>query len=290
MAGALLERREPRVVADAEQRRARGARPTRSTSRSRSTRRRRTVGAARHRVRDARTEPRLLVVEVRGRRRQRRHHLQHRLEQVHVDHLALAAAVALAQRDHHRERARERGDLVGERDRREQRRAVGLAVDRREAAHRLGDRREAGLRRVRAVLAEAGDAQHDEARVARRAARRGRARAARSCPGRKFSTSTSAASARRSSASRPGVGLQVEHDRALVPAEQLPRVRVAALGREPTHAAHAVTGRRLDLHDVGAEVGEVAGRARAREHRRHVDHPQTRRALARRARLRGRSA
>ena len=29
------------------------------------------------------------------------------------------------------------------------------------------------------------------------------------------------------------------------------------------------------LIDVGAEVGEVAGRARAREHRRHVDDAQT---------------
>ena len=31
----------------------------------------------------------------------------------------------------------------------------------------------------------------------------------------------------------------------------------------------------FDLHDVGTEVGEVAGRARAREHRRHVDDPQS---------------
>ena len=63
------------------------------------------VRAARHRVRDPRTEPRLLVAEVRGGRRQRRHHLHHRLEQVHVDHLTLAGPVAVAQRDHHRERA-----------------------------------------------------------------------------------------------------------------------------------------------------------------------------------------
>ena len=53
------------------------------------------VRAARHGVRDAGTEPRLVVVEVRGRRRQRRHHLQHRLEQVHVDDLTLARAVAM---------------------------------------------------------------------------------------------------------------------------------------------------------------------------------------------------
>ncbi len=57
----------------------------------------------------------------------------------------------------------------------------------------------------------------------------------------------------------PGVGLEVEHDGPLAPAEQLPRVRVAAVGREPAHAAHAVAGRRFDLDHVGAEVGEVTG-------------------------------
>jgi len=36
------------------------------------------------------------------------------------------------------------------------------------------------------------------------------------------------------------IGLQVEHDCALVPPEELPRVGIATLGREPAHAAHAV--------------------------------------------------
>ena len=71
----------------------------------------------------------------------------------------------------------------------------------------------------------------------------------------------------------PGVGLQVADDAALAPAEQLPRVRVAALGREPAHAANTVSGRRFHLDHVGAEVGEVARRAGAGEHRRHVDDP-----------------
>ena len=87
-----FERREARIVGDAEQRE--------HAVRDRLGRRRdrdplavgALVRAAGHGVRDARAEPRLLVVEVRGRRRQRRHHLQHRLEQVHVDHLPAAAA------------------------------------------------------------------------------------------------------------------------------------------------------------------------------------------------------
>ena len=125
------------------------------------------VGAARHRVRDARPEPRLLVAEVRGGRRQRRHHLQHRLEQVDVDHLPAplrsrsrsATITANAPASAVTSSVSAIGGSSGG--------AVGLAVDRREPAHRLGHRGEAGLRRVRPVLAEAGHAQHDEARVAR---------------------------------------------------------------------------------------------------------------------------
>ena len=77
------------------------------------------------------------------------------------------------------------------------------------------------------------------------------------------------------------VGLQVEHDAPLAPSEQLPCVGVATGGREPAHAAHTVTGGGFDLDDVGPEVGEVTRRARTREHRRHVDDPQTRECLHR---------
>ena len=58
--------------------------------------------------------------------RERAHALKHRLEQVHVDHLAFAGAVAVAQRDHHGERPDDGGDLVGKRDRRQKRAPVGF--------------------------------------------------------------------------------------------------------------------------------------------------------------------
>ncbi len=93
-------------------------------------------------------------------------------------------------------------------------------------------------------------------------------------PGRKFSMSTSAVVGELEQRVAAHVGLEVEHDAALAASEQLPRVRVAALGREPTHAPHAVTGGRLDLDHVGTEVGEVPRGAGAGEHRCHVDHPQ----------------
>ena len=71
-----------------------------------------------------------------------------------------------------------------------------------------------------------------------------------------------------------GVRLQVERDTTLPSPEQFPRVGVAAFGREPPHAPDTVAAGSLDLDDIGAEVGEVAGRAGTREHRRHIDDAQ----------------
>ena len=68
--------------------------------------------------------------------------------------------------DHRGERRRQPGDLVGERDRRQQWLAVRLAVDRREARHRLGDRGEPGPLGVRAGLPEPGHARDHEPVVA----------------------------------------------------------------------------------------------------------------------------
>ena len=69
-----------------------------------------------------------------------------RLDERGVDDLAPPGRLACAERDHDRERGRERRDAVGERERRQQRRAVRLAVQRGESAHRLGERAEAGRR------------------------------------------------------------------------------------------------------------------------------------------------
>ena len=49
----------------------------------------------------------------------------------------------MPEREHRRERPEQRGDAVAERERRQRRRAVGLAVDVGEAADRLGHRPEA---------------------------------------------------------------------------------------------------------------------------------------------------
>ena len=65
-----------------------------------------------------------------------------------------------------------------------------------------------------------------------------------------MSADASEAGARR----EPLVGLQVDDDGAL-PAVQRDEV-AAEPGRDRQHVAVAVAGRRLDLHDLGAEVGE----------------------------------
>jgi len=56
----------------------------------------------------------------------------------HIHHLPPPGQVTGAQRGHNCERRRERGYAVGEAERRERRRAVGLAGDVGEAAHGLG--------------------------------------------------------------------------------------------------------------------------------------------------------
>ena len=110
------------------------------------------VGAARDRVGDARARGGAGRSRARCvRRHERAHHLEQRLVEVDVDHLA-DPAVHGGQRG---ERGHHGGDLVGQGDRRQERAAVGLAVERGEAAHGLGQGGEAGTVGVGAVLAEA---------------------------------------------------------------------------------------------------------------------------------------
>ena len=119
-------------------------------------------GPSGHGVGDPRPETGLEVPRGHVGGRQRAHALEERLEQVDVDDLPDAGP----QRDHRGERADQGGHLVGQRDGRQERPAVGLAVQRREPGHGLGDRGEPGPARVRSVLPEARDAQDDELGVA----------------------------------------------------------------------------------------------------------------------------
>ena len=66
--------------------------------------------------------------------------------------------------------------------------------------------------------------------------------------------------------------LQVEGDRPLAAAAELPPQGDVVSRITPAHAAQRVAAiRAFDLDDIGAEVGEVASARRARDHRRRVD-------------------
>ena len=105
----------------------------------------------------------------------RAEHREDRIEQRQVDHLARAAALLdLAQRDQHGVRAVKSRHHVGERERRQHRRAVGEAVLRRKARHALDQAAEAGLVAIGPVLPPARHAHDDQLADWRRAARPGR--------------------------------------------------------------------------------------------------------------------
>ena len=225
------------------------------------------IRAARHRIRDARAETRLLVAEHSVRRHERAHDLKERLEQVHVDDLTDAAV----HRDHRGERGRERGDLVGQRDRRQQRRAVGLTVERGEARHRLGQRGEPRTMGVRPVLTEPGDPSDHQLRVG--------GEQDVGCEPEPFERSRPevldediGAGAQPAHHREVVRVLEVERDRSLVAVQQLEEQRVA-VGMKETHRAGGVSAvGPFDLDHVGAEVCEVARAVRAGHDGAGVDH------------------
>ncbi len=73
----------------------------------------------------------------------------------------------------------------------------------------------------------------------------------------------------------PGLGLEVEHRGPLAPAQQLPHEGLAVAGIDPAHAPGPVARGALDLHHIGAEVGQIAGHSGPRQHGRHVHDPES---------------
>ena len=174
------------------------------------------------------------------------------------------------QRHHGGEGGGEARRLVGERHRRQERLAVGLAVDRREPAHRLGDRREPRPPGVRAVLAEPGDAGDHEPSGCGDAARRAEPELAPAA-GPEVLDQDATRRRRGGAGLAVGIVLEVEHDRALAAVGELAPQAGAVARVAPGHRAQAVAVGVLDLDDVGAEVGQVAGAVRAGDHGRQVD-------------------
>ena len=94
-------------------------------------------------------------------------HRDLRREQRALHPLAFARLLALQQRDEDAHRAEDPGGEIGDRDADAHRTLAGQAGDRHQPAHALGDLIEAGPVAIGAVLAEAGDAGIDQARIDR---------------------------------------------------------------------------------------------------------------------------
>ena len=196
-----------------------------------------------------------------------------RLDEVDVDELPLTAVhVAVVERHHHRVGGGEGGDPVGQHERRQGGRPVGLADHVGEAAHRLGQRAVAGAVALGAAPAVAGDVQHHDVRVG------GVHRLVVDAPAlegaRPVADDQHVADVEQPVEQLLALGLaQVERDAALVAADALPHEADAVAAVAPR--AHRVAGAgRLDLDDLGAELAERGAHHRARGEGRRFDDPQ----------------
>ena len=205
-------------------------------------------------------------------RGQRPHDLEHRGQKIDVDHLPHAGAFGMAQRRHHRKRPGQCRHLVGQGNRRQQRRATRLAHQVGQAAQRLGNRGETGMQGIGAVLAETADLQDDQRRIARQQIVRRepeRGKLARSHVLDQHIRAVQQGAELRLA----GVGLQVHHHRPLVAVDQFPEIAVGLILADPAHPPGRIPRRGLDLDHVGAVVGQIAGNPRCRDHGRQFDHP-----------------
>ena len=145
-----------------------------------------------------------------------------------VDHLARAAVrLALVERHRDRRRRGDAADRVGEAERRQGRRAVGLAGQVGEAAHRLGEGAEAGARGVRPGLAEPGDPGDDQTGVELVQRRRGRGPSARGCRAGSSRPARRRCATRRRKTSAPSAADRLSADGALVARDLRPPDRGA---------------------------------------------------------------
>ncbi|GAB3849885.1 hypothetical protein GCM10027610_073830 [Dactylosporangium cerinum] len=160
------------------------------------------------------------------------------------------------------------GDAVGEAERWQRRRPVGLAGDGREPAHRLGEGAEAGPGRIRAELAKRGDPRDDQARVELEQHVGPEAPALQGARPEVLDQDVGAGQEAFEQLGAGGTG-QVEGDAALVPPEQRPPQRHAVLGG-PVAAGRVTFDGMLDLDDVGAEIPQDGGGQGAGEQGGHV--------------------
>ena len=188
--------------------------------------------------------------------------------------------VAREQPGQDRDRAEQPGHDVADRDAHLRRLSPVLVRrprDRHQPADRLHDEVVAGLPRIRAVRAEAGDREVHEVRV-----ERGERGVPEPEPGQPTDPVVLDQHVRRAEEApqdlAPGVGLEVDTDRALVPVDGEEvgggaRARGSVTDPRRSPAPRRVAVGRLDLDHVRAEVGEQHRAVRPGEDRRAVGDP-----------------
>ena len=173
-----------------------------------------------------------------------------------VHPLALARAVALAERRQHAERGEEAGREIADRDADAHRPAPGLAGDRHQPAHALRDLIDAGPVAIGPVLAEARDAGIDEPLVDRLQRLVIDAEAELDVGAVILDQDVGALDQAAEDGEAVGM-LQVDRDAALVAVEVL-EIGIVARGEIGLGAGVGIALAHLDLDDAGAPIGELA--------------------------------
>ena len=198
---------------------------------------------------------------------------EQRLVDREVDDLAgRAVHVPMPQGEHRPEGPEQRRHAVAERERRQRRRSVRLAVDVGEAADRLRDRAEPRARAHRAGLAVPRAAHDDEPGIDRVEDVRPEAPALERARPERFDEDVGIADELLQELSALGLA-EVDRDEALVAVDERPPERHAVL--LPAERPERVPSGMLDLDDVGAEVGEQRADDRASEQDGGVDDAQS---------------
>ena len=185
-----------------------------------------------------------------------------RLDQRGMDPLALAGALAIVQRQHDGLRQQQSGREVGDRNADAHRAAAGLAGDRHQPAHALGDLVDTGARGIRSALAEAGDRAVDDARID---LGHGVVIDMQSVLhiGAVILDDDVGLLSELHEDRVAFLALEVERHRLLVAMQVLEVEAMASAAHGVVLAAIGRRGRWLDLDDVGAPVGELAHGRRA---------------------------
>ena len=196
-----------------------------------------------------------------------------RLEHRHLDHLALARALAVIERAQHGDAEMQSGRLVGNQARQElRRRAIEPRLQRRRARHALHQVVERRLVPVRPLARIAQRVGIDDRGIDRLQRLVAQAQALDRRGPRVMDEEIAALDHRLQDLDRARL-LEVEAERAFVAVgRHVDRAHVLVAAHRAARQAQQVPLRRLDLDHVGAHIGQMLRGERPQQHRSQIDH------------------